>query len=64
MDANRRNDPKWGYADDNSCGCGAIPQTMRPLLCCPLCPDTCIVEDLYNATDNAVCVAKYWASKI
>ncbi|PZC71961.1 hypothetical protein B5X24_HaOG212107 [Helicoverpa armigera] len=60
----RENLCKWGDTDDNSCGCGAIPQTMRHLLCCPLCPDSCIVENLYNATDNAVCVAKYWASKI
>ena len=57
---------KWGFRERTQlhCDCGASSQTMAHLLSCPLCPSSYTREDLNEASDNAVAVAKFWADKI
>lgn len=52
---------KWHFPVDTiDCECGE-PQTMEHLTDCLLCPATCTVEDLLQATPNAIEVACYWS---
>ena len=56
---------KWHYLEEPStlCQCGA-EQTTQHLYICPQCPASCTMEDLLNATDNAVAVARFWSRVI
>lgn len=54
---------RWGFINDCGleCKCGVTPQTMSHLLSCP---ETCTLQELMDATDNAVRVAEFWADSI
>lgn len=54
------NRARWGFSRDNLCSCGAV-QTMAHLMNCPNCPASCSTEDLIEANDRAVEVAKFWS---
>lgn len=55
---------KWGFNIESSvCECGEI-QTTSHLLQCRRCPKTCTVQDLLQATENALDVANFWAKAV
>ena len=56
---------KWHLLKEPSAlsRCGA-EQTMQRLYVCPQCPASCTMEDLLNATENAVAVARFWSRDI
>ena len=60
----KTNKAKWGLItdEDTKCECGEI-QNMEHLLSCIRCPHTCTLENLWNADENALDVARYWAKE-
>lgn len=56
---------KWGYIKEDSiqCDCGE-DQTVKHMLQCRLCPTFCTEDELYEASQNAVEVAKFWSNII
>ncbi|KAJ8738074.1 hypothetical protein PYW08_000669 [Mythimna loreyi] len=62
----RDNLARWGFFDPSQvqCQCGVPSQDMRHLLSCLACTTTCTFNDLYEANERAVQVAKYWSDKI
>lgn len=55
---------KWGYLSDldTKCRCGKV-QTMTHILVCPMNPNICTVDDLMQANQRAVDVARFWATE-
>ncbi|KAL1460018.1 hypothetical protein WDU94_011959 [Cyamophila willieti] len=54
---------RWGYTDDDTCECGEI-QTHDHLLTCNLLDHRCTQDDLAQANERAVHVARFWEKKI
>lgn len=54
---------KWKLSEDDKCECGSI-QTMQHLLVCPKLPTKCNSQDLLEANNQAVEVARYWQETI
>lgn len=59
----RESRARWGFTANSLCDCGAS-QTMAHLLSCPNSPSTCTRQDLNEANDKAISVAKYWSKDI
>lgn len=61
----KTNKIRWNQIDhqDAFCDCGEI-QDMAHLMNCRNCPNTCSLDDLWNAEQNAIDVAQYWAQKL
>ncbi|KAG5888847.1 hypothetical protein JTB14_019112 [Gonioctena quinquepunctata] len=52
---------RWGLSNEPAlCDCEHT-QTTTHLMQCELCPNTCTMEDLVNATPEALDVAKFWS---
>jgi len=50
---------KWKLTEDDKCECG-YTQTMQHLLVYPNLPTTCNTQDLLEANNHSVEVARYW----
>ena len=62
----RANMVTWGFLereDPALCECGAR-QTMDHLRCCPSCPASCSMDDLFVGGVGAVEVARHWANTV
>ena len=61
----KTNKIRWNQIDhqDDFCDCGKV-QDMAHLTSCSNCPNTCFLDDFWNAKQNAIDVAQYWAPKL